>query len=221
MIRGAIFDLDGTLLDSMSLWDTLGADYLRSLGKEPVEDLAETFRAFTLEESAQYYRDHYGVTLSVEEILAGIDGMIQRYYLDTVPLKPGAEDFLGNLPQTGVKLAVATVTPKHLAEGALKRLGVLDLFEGVFACGHGDPGKEDPWIYRQALECLGTRKEETVVLEDVLHALSTAKEDGFLTAGVYDAHEERQQELRGLADCFIQTYSEAQDFWALADLKQK
>lgn len=219
MIRGAIFDLDGTLLDSMSLWDTLGADYLRSLGKEPAEDLAETFRSFTLEESAQYYRDHYGVTLSVEQIVAGINGMIRQYYLDTVPLKPGAEAFLRKLHDRGVKLALATVTPCFLAKGALKRLGVLEFFSGVFACGPGDPGKEDPWIYRQAWECLGTQKGETIVLEDVFHALKTAKEDGFLTAGVYDGHEKRQQELRALADCFIQEYGDAPDFWRLAGLE--
>ena len=65
MMRGAIFDLDGTLLDSMSIWDTIGEDYLRSLGIEPRENLAETFKTFTLEESAEYYRAHYGVTLSV------------------------------------------------------------------------------------------------------------------------------------------------------------
>lgn len=217
MIRGAIFDLDGTLLDSMSLWDTLGADYLRSLGKEPVEDLAKTFASFTLEEAAQYYRDHYGVTLSVEEILQGIDGMIRRYYLDLVPLKPGAEGFLRKLRDKGVKLAVATVTPKPLAEGALKRLGVLDLLEGVFACGPGDPGKEEPWIYRQALNCLGTQKGETVVVEDVLHALSTAKQDGFLTVGVYDSHELCQRELQALADCYLPDFRHLEAFWALAD----
>ena len=66
MIRGAIFDLDGTLLDSMSIWDTIGEDYLRSLGKEPREDLKETFKTFTLEQSAQYYR-----TIMVLHFLCG------------------------------------------------------------------------------------------------------------------------------------------------------
>ena len=77
MIKGAIFDLDGTLLDSMFIWDTIGEVYLRSLDIEPRENLAEAFKTFTLEESAEYYRTHYGVTLSVAEIVDSVNRMIE------------------------------------------------------------------------------------------------------------------------------------------------
>ena len=79
-IRGAVFDLDGTLLDSLSVWETLAEDYLRSLGKEPREDLNRKFAAFTLEEAAAYYQAHYGVALSKEEIIAGINGRVRAFY---------------------------------------------------------------------------------------------------------------------------------------------
>lgn len=217
MIQGAIFDLDGTLLDSMSLWDTIGEDYLRSLEKEPVEDLKETFKTFTLEQSAQYYREHYGVTLSVEEIVDGIDRMIQRYYLETVPLKPGVEEFLQKLDRSGVKLCVATVTNKTLAQGALQRLGVARYFSRVFTCSPGH-GKEEPTIYREALEHLGTEKRKTLVFEDAFHALCTAKQDGFPVVGVYDSHEDRQEDLKAMADCYIQDYRAAENFWRYTGL---
>ena len=72
MMKGAIFDFDGTLVDSMFIWDTFGEDYLRTLGKEPKENLTETFKTFTLEQAAEYYREHYDVTLSVgEKVITG------------------------------------------------------------------------------------------------------------------------------------------------------
>ena len=156
MIRGAIFDLDGTLLDSMSIWDTIGEDYLRSLGIEPRENLQETFATFTLEQAARYYQEHYGVALSVPEILRGIEDMVASAYRQTVPLKAGAADFLRVLKERGVSLCVATVTPEPLARAALRRLNVLPLFRDILTCAAVGHGKEEPHIYRAALERLQT-----------------------------------------------------------------
>ena len=203
MIKGAIFDLDGTLLDSMSIWDTIGEDYLRSLGIEPRENLAETFKTFTLEESAEYYRTHYGVTLSVEEIVNGVNLMIEDFYRNTVLLKEGVADFLAKLSNDGVKMCIATVTDKYLVEAALIRLNVRQYFGEIFTTAEVGCGKNDPKIYRTALAYLGTEKQETLVFEDVLHALMTAKNDGFPVAAVYDEHESRQNEMRLVADYYI------------------
>jgi HAD superfamily hydrolase (TIGR01509 family) len=203
MIRGAIFDFDGTLLDSMSVWDTVGEDYLRSLCIEPRENLAETFKTFTLEESAEYYRTHYGVTLSVGEIVDGVNGMIEDLYRNTVPLKKGVAEFLERLWKDGVKMCVATVTDRYLVEAALTRLQVRQYFGEIFTSAEVGCGKNEPSIYRVALDYLGTDKRETLVFEDVLHALMTAKGDGFPVAAVYDEHEERQEELKEIADLYI------------------
>ena len=207
MIRGAIFDLDGTLLDSMSIWDTIGEDYLRSLGIEPRENLAEAFKTFTLEESAEYYRTHYGVTLSVEEIVNGENGMIEDFYRNTVSLKKGVPEFLAKLSDNGVKMCVATVTDKYLAEAALTRLNVRRYFSGIVTTAEVGCGKNDPSIYRKALAYLGTEKHETLVFEDVLHALMTAKNDGFPVAAVYDKHEEKQEKLKEIADIYIEDFN--------------
>ena len=202
MIKGAIFDLDGTLIDSMSIWDTIGEDYLRSLGIEPRENLAETFKTFTLEESAEYYRTHYGVTLSVEEIVNGVNLMIEDFYRNTVLLKEGVAEFLARLSNDGVKMCIATVTDKYLVEAALIRLNVRQYFGEIFTTAEVGCGKNDPKIYRTALAYLGTEKQETLVFEDVLHALMTAKNDGFSVAAVYDEHESRQNEMRLVADYY-------------------
>lgn len=213
MLKGAIFDLDGTILDSMFIWDTIGEDYLRSLGKEPKENLKETFKTFTLEQAAEYYRENYGVTLSVDEIIDGVNKMVERYYAETVKLKPCIEVFLDKLKAKGVKMCIATVTDKHLVEAALDRLSVREYFSEVFTCASVGHSKEEPHIYREAQKHLGTSKKETAVFEDVVHALRTAKSDGFVTVGVFDVHEENQEELKLMADYYIEYYSDFEKFW--------
>ena len=208
MLTGAIFDFDGTLLDSMFIWDTIGEDYLRTLGKEPHEDLKETFMTLTLEEAAEYYREHYKVTLSVTEIVDSINAMVERIYRTKVTLKPGVMAYLRLLKERGVKMCVATVTDRYLVEDTLERLGILHYFSEIFTCAEVGYGKDKPIIYQKALEHLGTAKEETFVFEDSLFALETAKIDGFPTVGVYDMHESRQEEMKRLADCYVRSFEE-------------
>ena len=208
MLKGAIFDFDGTLLDSMFIWDTIGEDYLRTLGKEPHEDLKETFMTLTLEEAAEYYREHYKVTLSVTEIVDSINAMVEGIYRTKVTLKPGVMAYLRLLKERGVKMCVATVTDRYLVEDTLERLGILHYFSEIFTCAEVGYGKDKPIIYQKALEHLGTAKEETFVFEDSLFALETAKTDGFPTVGVYDMHESRQEEMKRLADCYVRSFEE-------------
>ena len=208
MLTGAIFDFDGTLLDSMFIWDTIGEDYLRTLGKEPHEDLKETFMTLTLEEAAEYYREHYKVTLSVTEIVDSINAMVEGIYRTKVTLKPGVMAYLRLLKERGVKMCVATVTDRYLVEDTLERLGILHYFSEIFTCAEVGYGKDKPIIYQKALEHLGTAKEETFVFEDSLFALETAKTDGFPTVGVYDMHESRQEEMKRLADCYVRSLEE-------------
>lgn len=213
MVKGAIFDLDGTMLDSMFIWDTFGEEYLKTLGIEPRENLAETFKTFTLEQAAEYYREHYGVTLSVSEIVNEINNMVSEIYRTKVNLKPGVKEFLKMLYDNGVKMCVATVTDRHLVEVTLKRLGVIEYFSEIFTCASVGHSKEEPHIYREAQKYLGTPKKATVVFEDALYAIKTAKTDGFITVGVFDEHEENQKELKMMADCYIENYSEFEMFW--------
>ena len=208
MIKGAIFDLDGTLLDSMFIWDTSGEEYLRSLGKEPHEDLNETFMTLTLEEAAEYYREHYGVTLSVKEIVDGINAMVEQTYRTKVTLKPGISEYLAWLKENGVRMCVATVTDRYLVEETLERLGVRHYFSEIFTCAEVGFGKDKPIIYQKALEHLGTEKSDTYVFEDLPFALNTAKTDGFPTVGIYDRHEAHQDELKELADYYVLDFTD-------------
>ena len=102
MIKGAIFDLDGTIIDSMFIWDTIGEEYLRSLGLVAKENLSEAFKTFTLNQAAEYYRRQYEIKLSIEEIVDGINNMVAEIYRTKVALKPGVRDFLKRLQMSGV-----------------------------------------------------------------------------------------------------------------------
>ena len=216
MIKGAIFDVDGTLLDSMGVWDTIGEDYLRSLGYEPRENLNEKFRIMSIREAAEYYISEYGVPLSVEEICRQVNGWIERFYWEEAQLKPGAADFIKRLFDAGVKLVIATATDDFLVESALRRCGVMEYFSGLITCTHVNQGKDRPDVYRAAMESIGTTRESTVVFEDSLKALRTARDDGFLTVGICDRFERDQAGVRALAHIYIEDYSHCEEFWKFA-----
>lgn len=216
MLKSAIFDLDGTLLDSMGLWNTFGETYLRALGKEPRENLREIFRTFTLEQAAVYYQTHYEIALSVEEIVSGANRMVEHYYRSEVQLKDGVTQFLKELAEQGVKMCVATVTDGYLAEVALERLGVRHFFTKIFTAAELGCDKTTPVIYRAAQEYLGTEKAETVVFEDAYHAAKIAKADGFPTVTVFDSSEPQQEKLRSLTDCHLTDFGHTEPFWKFA-----
>lgn len=216
MIRGAIFDLDGTLLDSMPVWDTLASDYLRSLGTSPKPGLDEAVSRMSVEQAAEYIRGEYGLAETPEEIVRGVNGMLGDFYRQTAPLKPGVPGFLERLREGGAKMCVATATDRSLVEAALLRTGVREYFSEIFTCAGVGHGKDEPDIFRAALAHLGTPKSATVVFEDALHAVATAKRDGFVVAAVYDSHEPRCGEAAALADVRICDFADAAGFWSFA-----
>lgn len=216
-LRGAVFDMDGTLLDSMSVWDTVGERYLRSVGYEPREDLNEALKTMSLRQAAHYLRAEYGVTLGVSEIEEGVNAVLERYYLFEAPLKPGAAELLARLREKGVRLCVATATDRRLAEAALKRCGVLSCFDGIFTCGEVGRGKDEPDIFEAALGFLGTKREETLVFDDALYALRTAKSAGFPVAAVYDSHERAWDEILRLADICLEDLTRTEKLWQLLE----
>ena len=216
MIEGAIFDVDGTLLDSMMVWANIGTDYLRSLGYEPRENLNETFKSMSLYQAARYYQAEYGVTLSTDEIIAGVNSRIGQFYREKAQLKPGVAEFLWNLRENGVKMCIATATDRPLVEAALDRCGVLGFFSDIFTCFSVGHGKDEPVIYRAAAEHLHTSKARTVVFEDALYAARTAKRDHFVTAAVRDVYEKHQTELQTCADIYITDFTDWQFFWEFA-----
>lgn len=209
-------DFDGTLVDSMFIWKTAGDRYLRSLGKEPEKDLQKTLKTMSLRQSAAYMQRAYGLSASVEEIMEGVNRTVEDFYFNTVQPKADVIPFLERMKEQGIKMCIATATDRYQVEAALRRCGMDPFFSDIFTCSDVGHGKDEPLIFRRALEHLQTTRADTAVFEDAFHALETAKNDGFITVAVYDSHEERQKELRQLADLFLDDYSHADSFWKFA-----
>lgn len=208
-IKGAIFDMDGTLLDSMPLWNTRGSDFLRENGLPPEPGIDRKFKVMSLRQAAEYFHDAYHVPGTVEEIMDRINAGVERGYRTVLP-KPGVPEFLDRLAARGVGMLVATATDRYLVEGVLGRLGLLERFKGVLTCGEVGYGKSRPDIFLEAAARLGTSKEETVVFEDAPHAIRTAKAAGFRVCGVADAsYAGDAEELRALCDWYVENFREA------------
>lgn len=205
-LKGAIFDFDGTLFDSMSIWDTVGEDYLRSIGYEPKAGLREMLSTLSLRQGAEFMQKDYALPLTVPEIMEGINQTVEDYYFHTVQPKPGVPEFLENLRNQDVKMCIATATDRYQIEAALKRCHLDGYFCEIFTCTNVGHGKDEPHIFEAALAWLGIPKEDTLVFEDAYHAILTAKKAGFRVAAVYDAHESHQTEIRELADHYIERF---------------
>lgn len=216
MLKGAIFDFDGTLFDSMFVWNTAGEVYLRSIGIEPKEDLQKVLHQKSLLQSAIYIREKYAVPLTVEEIMDGINRTVEDFYFHSVQPKEGAVVFLEQMKKQGVKMCIATATDHYQAEVALKRCGMAAFFSEIFTCTNVGHGKDEPIIFQKAMEHLGTTRANTVVFEDAYHAAKTAKADGFITVAVFDLHETKQAELHSISDCFIENFTQTEHFWKFA-----
>lgn len=209
MIKGAIFDLDGTLLDSMYIWEEIAKDYLLSRGVSPHERLNEKLKNMSLKQGAQYYQREYGLTDSVKDIMNGINSMIEHFYTDEVLPKPGVLNFLRKLQSMGIKMCIATATDRHLVEAALERTQLRCFFGEIFTCTAVGFGKDDRAIYDAAMEFLGTSKDETIVFEDALHAIETAKNAGYTIAAVYDrSAKPNQDRIKSLSDYYILSFEE-------------
>ena len=209
MIKGVIFDIDGVLLDSMGIWDDLGARYLKSIGVEPEEGLNEILFSMSMEQGADYLKDHYHLQNTRQEILEGISQMIEDFYFHEVVPKRGARELLEFLKEKGIMMTAATSSPRNHVERALERNGMLGFIEKIFTNTEVGASKHSPEIYYQAAAYLGTEPDETLVFEDSLYALKTAKNAGFVTVGVYDEKGENDQEgVKNTGDHYIKVLNE-------------
>lgn len=186
----AIFDMDGTLVDSMPYWLNLVAEFLTSKGiKGDLREVMSGVKTMTIEQSTEYFSRLYPQLGTPADMIKEAVGLMAGHYMKDVELKEGVREYLEKLRGEGVRMCIATITDRQLMTMCLKRLGIFEYFEFMITSTEVKTGKNTPAMYLAAAEKLGSAPSETAVFEDTLKALSTAKDAGFYTVGLYDESE--------------------------------
>jgi HAD superfamily hydrolase (TIGR01509 family) len=219
MKKGAIFDVDGTMIDSMPIWSDAAARWLTGLGVQPAPDLGETLFRMSLDDGAAYLRNTYKLDLSDQDVKDGVLGVIRDFYVNEVPAKPGAGTFLAGLAALRIPMYLATSSNRGHVCAALERLGLHRYFRGMITCEEAGAGKSSPQIYLQAAKRLELPPEDIFVFEDVIHAVRTANSAGFVTVGVYDAASDMDNAaMRAECSIYLHTLEDFAGFCRMSGL---
>lgn len=207
--KAAIFDLDGTLLDSMGVWETIDIDFLGKRGIALPDDYLEIITPMGFDAAAKYTVDRFHLSENPQDIIREWYTMAKDAYASTVMLKPYVREYLDMLSEKGIRITAATSSDRELFEPALANNGIANYFEHIVTARDVMRGKGYPDIYEAAAEKVRTEPENSVVFEDILKGIQGAKAGGLQTVGVYDRYSAYEKDaMTALADRYIHDFSE-------------
>ncbi len=185
--KAVIFDLDGTLIDSMGIWIQIDKEYLQMRNIPVPDDLFKDVKTGnSFKEICQYFKDKFALPDTIEEIGAEWTSMVEEHYKTDVKLKPGAKEFIKHLSLNNVKMAIGTSNTKYLTETVLRANGVLNYFDSIVAGCEDIKGKPFPDIFLKAAEEINVAPEDCLVIEDTLHGVLAAHNGGMDAFAVFD-----------------------------------
>lgn len=179
----SIFDVDGTILDSMEVWNTLASRYIQSLDRIPEENLDKIVSKMSLEQSAKYLKNHYKINKSERTIISEVLNLISDFYKYEVKLMPGFKDFISNYDSMNV---IGTSCDEELVKIALNRLGVLNYFEDIITCSKVNKSKDDQEFYLACAGILEQKSENIFVFEDADYCIDVARKARFKVVKIKD-----------------------------------
>ncbi|MCR1934874.1 HAD family hydrolase [Clostridium tepidum] len=208
-IEGAIFDLDGTLIDSMGIWEKIDYEFLNKRNLKVPCDLKDKIQSLTFEEGANFFKKNFNLKESPKEILNEWNSMVIKEYSLNIKLKNNAKDFLIKLKNKGIKLAIATSNTAELTKLVLKNNEILHFFDSITTISEVNRNKSFPDIYLLCAKKLNLSPEKCVVFEDILPAIKSAKAANMKTIGVYDTcSKDKEDAIKKIADYYIYNYKE-------------
>lgn len=214
MIKGAIFDVDGTILDSMKIWDEVGQRYLSDRGKTAEKNLNDILFPMTIEEGAEYIENKYHISEERGQIAEGLLDIVKDFYFLEAEPKQGAVELLDLLDRKNIPMTVASSSNREHIERAFERLDIKKYFVEIFTCSEVGAGKTEPLIFEQAAKIMGSEPQMTYVFEDGFYAAETAKKAGFKVVGIYDDSSRADWEnLRETADIAVEDLKEFNKIW--------
>ena len=203
--KAAIFDMDGTLLDTMYIWRHLAPEYLKRNNITAPDDLTDQLAIMGIGRAADFLIENFGLDISKEDLYNEIVNILADYYRHNAVFKPGAENFLKARKERNIPTMVFSATPEHLLDLALSRLDALKYFShGVLSVNTINCAKNKPEAFYIAAQRIGFPVEDIMIFEDALYAATTVKQAGFSLTVVADNEEHHTKEMRELADFYIE-----------------
>lgn len=207
--KAAIFDLDGTILDSMPIWSSLCRRFLLSHNIDDDIDLDGKLGVLSIRNALEYVIKEFDLSVDLDTACCQTWQIIGNFYRNEAELKPGIAEILSELKQKNIPAGIITATESALVNDALKRVGLENYFSGgIISCADAQTSKKSPEVFFTMCRKLGTLPENTIVFEDALYAAKTAKNAGFSLAAVYDPSEKNPAQLAEIADYYCRSWDE-------------
>jgi HAD superfamily hydrolase (TIGR01509 family) len=208
LFKAAIFDLDGTLLDSMSIWHDLPRKFLLRYNVDQAIDLDGKLGVISMHNALEYLINEFSLPVTLDAAYRETWQIVEDFYRTQAEIKPGIQTILEHLQQNNIPCGVIIASESGLVLPALERVGLRKYFKKIFSCSEMNTSKRTPEVFTQMSGILGAAAAETIVFEDALYAAITAKNAGYSVAAVYDASEKDPEKLAATADWYCQNWED-------------